>query len=348
MTVEQEVTFVEEAQARWSRLAAQQKTAVKDHAAGLQREYDALVQVGLLDEEKIERFMKAVGAPDPADLPEVDAQALEKAALLDKELMLTDQLYSQFDIKKDCFSVVCVDAWSSSNTYKSSDPLFHGGVSTYDSVNKVANRLQVRLVAYGGYTTQPHLAQADCYALLRFKIPGQHIPYGRIAVTPYLNVSGLARVFATGTYPPQMAARTGITVSTRLGQAVAPYPYPWVKTLTQFTKPIEYFAEKAPPMTAYQGYHTLHSAAPLTGATSTADVVKGQDVYFDVEIHAQVRTVSGMTVAALYCDGSSFIDIPMVCLQYIYQYSDMIAKVPPWYERLWDLSHVPLDELKPV
>lgn len=290
------------------------------------KDFEAQVQAGLIDPDKLKKYVEAMdGEFEEArkEPPPRDEQAQEATLREAQEIMLSDQSFAWFTPSTPCPPNVVIDGWSWSNTWKSYDPTFNGGASAHDTLLKWQKQLQFNLETYGGYTSSPLMAQAWGGGILRFKIPGQHIPYGKIEVTPYLNIHGWGRVQGglSGPWCPGCGAWAMIKVQTRMGQGVAGFPYPGVKTITQWTAPYTLWQEHSPPTKTQFGWHNIKYTGFVPQAKAVADVAAGLDVYIDVMVNLTCYTVGGMAVAGLYFEGASeFITVPSVCMKILAKY----------------------------
>jgi hypothetical protein len=300
-------------------------------------DYQRQVEAGLIDADKSKGYVEAVGRAfqDAQMEPPRDDQAQEAALREAQEIILSDQTLAWFTPSTPCPPNEVIDGWSWSGTWQSYESTFDGGTSAQDTLLKWQHRFDFSCQAWGGNMTSPLMAQAWGGGILRFKIPGMHIPFGKIEVTPYLNVQGRSRVQGGLTAPwyPQCGAWAHIEVQTRMGQGVAGVPYPWVKTLTPWTTPYTLWQEHSPPTKTQWGWHNVNKTGPVAQARIASDVVAGSDVYIDVMVNLMCYTIGGWAVAALYFDDTAFIALPSVCMKILAKYPVTPvyeARITPW------------------
>lgn len=329
-------------------------TAFKEEAKQREKErmkdFEAQVQAQLIDPDKLKKYVEAMdGKFEEArkEPPPRDEKAQEAALREAQEIMLSDQSSAWFTPSTPCQPNMVIDGYSSSNTWKSSDPMFFGGAKAQDTYIKLQNQFRCRLEAGGGLTTSPLMAQAWALSILRFKIPGKHIPYGKIEVTPYLNIHGFGGVKGglSGPLNPGCGAWAKINVQSRMGQGS---PYPCVKNIAPYTKPHTLWQQHSPATKAPYGKHNIKYTGFVPQAKVVGDVEAGIDVYIDVWVELMCVTVGGWASALLDFDSNwEFIEVIDVCMKVLAQYPQYvaIAALLPLWQRWPTISPELIKEL---
>ncbi|MFO8241355.1 MAG: hypothetical protein R6T90_10220 [Dissulfuribacterales bacterium] len=309
------------------------------------RDYDAQVQAGLIDPEKLKKYAEIMDRgieSERKEPPPRNAEAQEAALREAQEVMLNDETFAWFSPSTPCQPNAVIDGETWSNTWESNNPMFSGGTDAFDKYNLAQKQLNFKLVAWEGYVFSPLLAQAWGGGYQRFKIPGKVIPYGKIEVTPYINIHGMARVagWLSSNFYPGCGASAKIEVETRMGQAVQGYPYPWIKTISQWTTPYTLWKEQSPPVKGMSGWQNINITKFVDQAKVVGDVDAGLDVYIDVLVSLYCDT-RGWGISSFYFeDNYDFIKIEKVCMKTLQKYMYMI-KTPDWWWRGWDIPHIP-------
>jgi hypothetical protein len=325
------------------------KDNVKRNEKALLKDYQAQVEAGLIDPDKIKKYAELLGRDIKSDRKEPPPRdkKIQKANLRRaQEKMLADETEAWFSPSTPCQPNAAIDGVSWSSTWESSDPMFSGGTNASDKVSTAQKQLNFELLAWEGYVFAPLYAQAHGGGYLRFKIPGSVIPYGKIQMTPYVNIQGMARVagWLSSNFHPGCEAWASIQIQTRMTQAVTGWQYPGVKTVTDWTKPHILWEEKSPPVNSMSGWQNIAVTKFADQAKAVGVVDAGLDVYVDVMVKLFCNTL-GWGIAAFYFDGASeFIRIEKVCMKVLQTYM-YTMELPPWYWKL-HLPTIPTERLK--
>lgn len=309
------------------------------------RDYDAQVQAGLIDPEKYKKYAEIMDRDIESERKEPPPrnEEVQKTALREaEEVMLNDATFAWFSPSTPCQPNAVIEGETWSDTWQSDDPMFSGGTEASAKYNQAQKQLNFKLVAWEGYVFSPLLAQAWGGGYQRFKIPGKVIPYGKIEVAPYINIHGMARVagWLSSNFHPGCGASAKIEIKTRMCQAGQGIPYPWIKTITQWTTPYTLWKDQSPPVNKMSGWQDIDITKLVEQAKVVGDVDAGLDVYIDVLVSLHCNT-RGWGISSFHFEQNyDFIKIEKVCMKTLHQYMYMI-ETPQQGSRWWDIPHIP-------